>query len=447
MAVRVLLLALVVALPDGRRARSRGVRTRLRVPHAPPLRSLPLPVDAQDRSGRARAGAQVRRPDARGRGALARVPRGDGAAARAGRAARTRGAGGVVPVRARRLGVRRGRRRARPRRHQRQQAARSHARADPRRLRSSDVRVQELLVRAVVPDPLHRRRSRRPRARHARELPRQLGAGRRRAPAALRRALRQHGGVPPSRQRRSERAADHAGRGGRRVPGPSARVGHRGRAHGPGRLVELRHRLRAVGRRLVRRPRDPPRGAGGPGRAEDRRPDGGGEGAHPRLRRVRRRTSRASCARSRPVWSAACCTVRSCSRCRRRRCRSGCSTSRASPSTGLSEPPPDTASIVSVNEGVLADAIAKRLVHVVHGSMRIHVHLRPGGRQRRPRVLGPPGAVGARVRPVPPDPPAPARRGGVAAPCRRRSSWSTRRAAGDSRCPTACSAEPPGAPT
>ena len=45
----------------------------------------------------------------------------------------------------------------------------------------------------------------------------------------------------------------------------------------------------------------------------------------------------------------------------------------------LSSPPPDTASIVTVNEGVLADAIAKRLVHVVHGSMRIHVHLRPGG--------------------------------------------------------------------
>jgi UDP-MurNAc hydroxylase len=45
----------------------------------------------------------------------------------------------------------------------------------------------------------------------------------------------------------------------------------------------------------------------------------------------------------------------------------------------LSEPPPDAASIVTVNEGVLADAIAKRLVHVVHGSMRIHVHLRPGG--------------------------------------------------------------------
>jgi hypothetical protein len=45
----------------------------------------------------------------------------------------------------------------------------------------------------------------------------------------------------------------------------------------------------------------------------------------------------------------------------------------------LSEPPPDTASIVTVNEAVLADAIAKHLVHVVHGSMRIRVHLRAGG--------------------------------------------------------------------
>jgi len=45
----------------------------------------------------------------------------------------------------------------------------------------------------------------------------------------------------------------------------------------------------------------------------------------------------------------------------------------------LSEPPPDAASIVTVNEAVMADAIAKRLVHVVHGSMRIRVHLRSGG--------------------------------------------------------------------
>jgi UDP-MurNAc hydroxylase len=45
----------------------------------------------------------------------------------------------------------------------------------------------------------------------------------------------------------------------------------------------------------------------------------------------------------------------------------------------LSQPPPDTASIVRVNEAMLADAIDKHLVHVVHGSMRIAVHLRPGG--------------------------------------------------------------------
>jgi UDP-MurNAc hydroxylase len=45
----------------------------------------------------------------------------------------------------------------------------------------------------------------------------------------------------------------------------------------------------------------------------------------------------------------------------------------------LSQPPPDTASIVRVNEAMLADAIDKRLVHVAHGSMRIAIHLRPGG--------------------------------------------------------------------
>jgi hypothetical protein len=45
----------------------------------------------------------------------------------------------------------------------------------------------------------------------------------------------------------------------------------------------------------------------------------------------------------------------------------------------LSEPPPDTASIVSCNEAVLGDAIEKRLLHILHGSMRLAVHLRPGG--------------------------------------------------------------------
>ena len=32
-----------------------------------------------------------------------------------------------------------------------------------------------------------------------------------------------------------------------------------------------------------------------------------------------------------------------------------------------------------MNEAVLADAIGKRLVHVVHGSMRINVHVKAGG--------------------------------------------------------------------
>ena len=45
----------------------------------------------------------------------------------------------------------------------------------------------------------------------------------------------------------------------------------------------------------------------------------------------------------------------------------------------LSQPPPGTASIVRVNEAMLSDAIDKHLVHVVHGSMRIAIHLRPGG--------------------------------------------------------------------
>lgn len=45
----------------------------------------------------------------------------------------------------------------------------------------------------------------------------------------------------------------------------------------------------------------------------------------------------------------------------------------------LSEPPPDTASIISVDEAILADAIEKRLMHLVHGSMRISVHVKAGG--------------------------------------------------------------------
>ena len=126
-AARLVLLAVVVALPDGGRAVARGARARLRVPHAPPLRSLPLPVDAAHRPRRARARAEVRRPDPRRGGAQPRLRRGDGAPARAGRAARAGGAGRVVPERPRRLGVRGRRRRARARRHQRRQDPRPHA--------------------------------------------------------------------------------------------------------------------------------------------------------------------------------------------------------------------------------------------------------------------------------------------------------------------------------
>jgi hypothetical protein len=41
--------------------------------------------------------------------------------------------------------------------------------------------------------------------------------------------------------------------------------------------------------------------------------------------------------------------------------------------------PPDHASVVHVAPAVLADAIDKRILHFVHGSMRIRVRLAPGG--------------------------------------------------------------------
>ena len=43
------------------------------------------------------------------------------------------------------------------------------------------------------------------------------------------------------------------------------------------------------------------------------------------------------------------------------------------------EPPDDRASLIQVNEAVLADAVDKKILHFVHGGMRIHVKLRPGG--------------------------------------------------------------------
>ena len=197
---------------------------------------------------------------------------------------------------------------------------------------------------------------------------------------ALRRALRQHGGVPPSREPGRERAARS-------------------------------RRARSSTRSGSSRPTRPPRRcrwtratAGAPTPASSSQASTGTPTAprtsrssrrrwRPRspIRRSRRRASRSTSptfadyfdgfmhAFPPGVLGRSCCTARWCSR---------------SPSSPLpfwvldfsrravyrlSAPPPDTASIVSVNEGVLADAIAKRLVHVVHGSMRIHVHLRPGG--------------------------------------------------------------------
>lgn len=43
------------------------------------------------------------------------------------------------------------------------------------------------------------------------------------------------------------------------------------------------------------------------------------------------------------------------------------------------EEPPDRADLIMVAPAVLADAIDKRILHFVHGGMRIRVHLRPGG--------------------------------------------------------------------
>ena len=42
-------------------------------------------------------------------------------------------------------------------------------------------------------------------------------------------------------------------------------------------------------------------------------------------------------------------------------------------------PPDDAASVIEVAEGVLADAIASKVVNLIHISLRLRVHLRPGG--------------------------------------------------------------------
>jgi hypothetical protein len=44
-----------------------------------------------------------------------------------------------------------------------------------------------------------------------------------------------------------------------------------------------------------------------------------------------------------------------------------------------SDPPPDRASVIEIDRGVLADAIANKIVHYVQISMRFHTVLSPGG--------------------------------------------------------------------
>ena len=217
----------------------------------------------------------------------------------------------------------------------------------------------------------------------------------------------------------AQRAAGRAERGRRRVPQAATALDHRGGADGPGRQLELRRRLRAR-RASTGTPTAPSTSTSSPRRWRRRS-----------RRRPRPRKASPSTTRPSPTTSTASCT----------RSRPACSASFALrrpvvfevPSSPLpfwvldfkrravyrlSSPPPDTASIVTVNEAVLADAIAKRLVHVVHGSMRIRVHLRAGGAGDDltfwglvvPWELGLPA-----VAPVP----APAPRRGHVAPARR----------------------------
>jgi len=49
--------------------------------------------------------------------------------------------------------------------------------------------------------------------------------------------------------------------------------------------------------------------------------------------------------------------------------------------TQSASPPEGRANLIRIREGLLADAIAKRIVHFVQGTMRLRTELRPGGVQ------------------------------------------------------------------
>ena len=301
-------------------------------------------------------------------------------AARAGVAARAGGPDGVVPERPRRLRVRGRRRRARARRHQRRQDPRSNLAAHPGGIRPPDLRVQELLVRAGLPGALHRRRPRRPRAASRATRTSTTGCASSTSSTrgtACRSAAWWRSCTPTvvaststwsSRARSSTRSAgSDRSRPPRRCRWTRATAGARTPAStSPG----------STGTRIATgnstcSPRRSRRRS--PSRPRPRR-------ASPSTTRRSPTTSTASCTPSRPECSdGSRCGARSCSRCSSSPLPYWVLDFTRRAVYRLSAPPPDTASIVTVNEAVLADAISKRLVHVVHGSMRIRVHLRAGG--------------------------------------------------------------------
>ena len=217
--------------------------------------------------------------------------------------------------------------------------------------------------------------------------------------------------------RRVQRAADPAGRGGRRVPGPRIpmRVTEAVQMD-PGDSLELRHRLRAVGRRLVRRPRAAPRGARGAGRSR-RSPTQTlrGEGDHARLRDVRRVLRRLHARVPAGRRSAA-------SRCTR-------------PVVFEVPSSPLPFWVLDFSPTCRLPAVGAAARHRQHRARqrsgarrrdrqaprprraRLDAHPRPPPprwRPRRPDVLGAAGAVGAGLRPVPSCAPDAPREGGLA---------------------------------
>ena len=153
-AVGIVLLAIVVALSAKYADPGEIPGAGLRVPHASPFRSLPLPIAASDLEEGAGADPALRRGRHAARARPARVRRRHGDAARRTDASAGRHARGLVSVRARRQRIRRG---ARPRRSggsERLQDQGPRRPADDESVRAAHVHVQEPFVRAGLPNLL-----------------------------------------------------------------------------------------------------------------------------------------------------------------------------------------------------------------------------------------------------------------------------------------------------